>query len=394
MVKLMLEGFGGDRRRQKSAGSHPLGIECYHVNSRYSRGLADIGEFQGTKMLLIFWYCAQAIWVRFRYGVKTFYYVPAPGKKVALYRDWLVMLLCRPFFKTMIFHWHAAGLAKWLEVETPILFRTLTYRLARPVDLSIVLSQYNFADAQKLLSRRVCIVPVGIPDPCLNFTENILPLRQIRCARRRQLLAGAQGAAGSEIVNVLYVALVSREKGVFDSIEGVALANEKLAAEKSPLRLRLTVIGAVASAAEEKELRALIETRRLQPVVELLGFVSAERKAQALRDADIFCFPTYYLAENQPGNLIEAMAHGLPIVTTRWRSVPEMLPENYPGLVAIRSPEQVAEALIRLAVRDDALVMREIFLRQFTLEKHLAGMAAAIRQAGEIQVRHANLTPV
>ena len=88
------------------------------------------------------------------------------------------------------------------------------------------------------------------------------------------------------------------------------------------------------------------------------------------------------------------MAHGLPIVTTRWRSVPEMLPENYPGLVAIRSPEQVAEALIRLAVRDDALVMREIFLRQFTLEKHLAGMAAAIRQAGEIQVRHANLTPV
>jgi len=383
MVHLMLEGFGGDHRRQKPAAPHPLGIECYHVNARFSRGLEDIGEFQGTKMLLIFWYCMQAIWVRFRYGVKTFYYVPAPGKKVALYRDWLVMLLCRPVFKTMIFHWHAAGLAKWLEVETPIIFRTLTYRLARPVDLSIVLSRYNLADAQKLLSRHISVVPGGRPDPCPDFSETLLPQRQARCAARQKLFAGQPADAGFEIVNVLYLALVSREKGVFDSVEGVALANEKLAAAKSPLRFRLTVMGAFASADEETELLALIETRRLQPTVELLGFVPAERKAAWLRDADIFCFPTYYLAENQPGNLIEALAHGLPIVTTRWRSVPEMLPENYPGLVDIRSPAQVADALIRLAVRDDALPLREIFLRQFTLEKHLAGMAAAIKQAAE-----------
>ena len=50
--------------------------------------------------------------------MKNFYYVPAPGKRVALYRDWLVMLLCRPFFKNIILHWHAAGLAKWLETST------------------------------------------------------------------------------------------------------------------------------------------------------------------------------------------------------------------------------------------------------------------------------------
>src|SRR5277367_6153920 len=31
MVQLMLEGFGGDARKKKSAAPHPLGIECYHV---------------------------------------------------------------------------------------------------------------------------------------------------------------------------------------------------------------------------------------------------------------------------------------------------------------------------------------------------------------------------
>ena len=78
-------------------------------------------------------------------------------------------------------------------------------------------------------------------------------------------------------------------------------------------------------------------------MVQYLGFVSGDQKNQLLREADLFCFPTYYENENQPVNLIEAMAFGLPILTTRWRSLPELFPANYPGLVNVRSPEQIAE---------------------------------------------------
>jgi glycosyltransferase involved in cell wall biosynthesis len=179
------------------------------------------------------------------------------------------------------------------------------------------------------------------------------------------------------MVNVLYVGLVSREKGVFDAIEGVALANEN-----SLLQFRLRVIGGFASSAEEKELGELIQNRGLKNAVnavKILGFVSNELKMQALAGADIFCFPTYYSAENQPGNLTEAMAFGLPIITTRWRSVPEMLPPGYPGLVDPKSPEQIADALRLLAASDFAGPLREIFLRRFMLEQHLAKMAEAFR---------------
>ncbi|HXE41646.1 MAG TPA: glycosyltransferase family 4 protein, partial [Candidatus Baltobacteraceae bacterium] len=182
-----------------------------------------------------------------------------------------------------------------------------------------------------------------------------------------------------EIIHVLFLAHCTREKGAFDAIEGVALANEKLAAEKSPLRFRLMLIGAFASNEEEQELRGLVGQKRFRDVVEILGFVSVERKEQALRDADIFCFPTYYLAENQPGNLIEAMAFGLPIITTRWRSIPEMLPENYPGIVNPKSPGEIAFALQQLATSDVSEQLRGIFQRRFMLEQHLANMAAAIR---------------
>jgi glycosyltransferase involved in cell wall biosynthesis len=381
MVKLMLDGFGGDCRRQKVKSPDGFGIECYHVNARYSKNLEDVGEFQGSKVFLILFYCLQALWCRFRHGVTNLYYVPAPGKAVAVYRDWLVMFICRPFFKIIILHWHAAGLAKWLETCVQIRSRAITYRVFKPVDLSIVLSRYNLADAEKLLSRHIAIVPVGVPGLNTDFAEKILPQRRARIAVRQKILAGEVPPAeeSANIINVLFLAHCTREKGVFDTVAGVALANEKFAAEHSPLQFRLTLVGAFASGDEENELREFIRQRGVQNAVAVLGFVSAERKAQALTDADIFCFPTYYLAENQPGTLIEAMAYGLPIVTTRWRSIPEMLPENYPGLVDPQSPEQVAAALRLVAAGDYTGTLRELFLHRFTLEEHLAGMAAVIR---------------
>jgi len=177
MVQLMLDGFGGDcrdptvrRRRAPQCGAEARSqIECYHVNVRLSKQLEEIGDIRVWKMLLLVWYCLEAIWCRFRYGVTNMYYVPAPGKKSALFRDWLVMALCRPFFKRVVLHWHASGLAKWLETAVQIRSRAITYRYLKQVDLSIVLSAYGRADALKLLPRCTVIVGNGIPDPCPNF---------------------------------------------------------------------------------------------------------------------------------------------------------------------------------------------------------------------------------
>ncbi len=304
-VERLLNGYGGNhrkrRRRESAAPANPFGIECYHVNARYSRTLEDVGEFQGTKIFLILFYCLQAIWCRFRYGVEILYYVPAPGKNFALYRDWLVMLVCRPFFKKVIFHWLAGGMAKWLETTVSIRTRSLTYARMRDADLSIVLSEFNRRDAEKLTPRRVTAVAGGIPDPCPQFDTEILPRRRERIAARNKILSGNFQDADerAKIVNVLFLAHCTREKGAFDAIEGVALANETLAAEKSPLRFRLTLAGAFASDAEEKEMRELADRPDLRSAVEILGFVSTERKGAALREADIFCFPTY-LSRRKP----------------------------------------------------------------------------------------------
>jgi glycosyltransferase involved in cell wall biosynthesis len=387
MVKLMLDGFGGDCRRSGEKANRAFGIECYHVNARFSKSLVDIGEFQGTKMFLILRYCLQAIWCRFRYGTTHFYYVPAPGKAVALYRDWLVMLLCRPFFKRIILHWHAAGLGRWLETSAQIRSRAITYRLFKPVDLSIVLSRYNFADAEKLLSSHVRVVNNGIPDPCPNFAEVVLPRRRARFAARAKLSAGENlsatemTAAGgdAEVIKVLFLANGLREKGLFAAMHGVVIANRRLTSGRRNLRMVLIFAGNFMTEEERDEFDRLLREPEFAGAVQPLGFVSGPEKSRILREADLFCFPTQYLGENQPVSLIEAMAFGLPIVTTRWRSLPEMLPAGYPGLVNGQDPDEIAGALLKMARDEGSETLRQTFLGHFSAEQYLSSLAAAFR---------------
>jgi glycosyltransferase involved in cell wall biosynthesis len=385
MVKLMLDGFGGDqRKRNAKSPTAPYDIKCYHVDVRLSQRLEEIGDMRLGKIFLLFFYCLQAIWCRFRYGLDTFYYVPTPGKTSALYRDWLVMLLCRPFYKRLILHWHAAGLAKWLETCTNIRARGLTFRLMKAVDLSIVLSRYNRADAEKLFPKRIEVVSNGIPDPCPDYENSVLLRRKARLAARQRLFAGeppntaepAKTLGDPLVVRVLYLAHCTREKGAFDAMTGVALANKKLSEQGSPMVLRLTVTGTFVTPDDKAEFNRLMKEHPIAGCVEYAGFVSGAQKEQLLRDADIFCFPTFYPNENQPVNLIEAMAYGLPIVTTRWRSLPELFPAGYTGLVDVRSPEQIATGLIE-SLTEDGEMLRGLFLKNFTLESYLSGLASA-----------------
>ena len=378
MVQLMLEGFGGDARRLPGQPARVAGIQCYHVNARFSRGLQDVGEFQSAKIFLILWYCLQAIYIRFRHGVTNFYYVPAPGKRVALFRDWLIMLLCRPFFKRVILHWHAAGLAKWLETENPINFRTTTYRLFRPINLSIVLSRYNRADAEKLLSTRIAVVNNGIPDPCPDFETVVLPHRLQRFDDRKRLFNHAP-LAEPMVIRALFLAHCTREKGLFASAEAVLRANRLLAGRGLPMRIKLTIAGNFVTDDEREEFKRLHQDSVFAATIEYAGFVSGEKKDQLLRQADLFIFPTQYLGENQPVNLIEAMAFGLPIVTTRWRSLPEMLPPNYPGLVDDQDPDKIAAAILGILEDKSGEIVHRHFTDTFSLDHHLSDLAAALR---------------
>jgi glycosyltransferase involved in cell wall biosynthesis len=401
MVQMMLKGFGGDCRRSPASDEERqarerFGIHCYHVNVRLSKDLENIGDLQVRKLILVFWYCLQAIWCRFRHGIKVLYYIPAPGKWSALFRDWMVMLLCRPFFAHLILHWQAAGLDRWLEMETTMRTRSLTYRSLGDADVSVALSNSNCRGVAKFLPKKTCVVFNAIPDPCPDYAAAIRPRRLARWAARRKQAAGQElsenerAAAGGdpEVFHCFYLALCTREKGLFDAVDAVCAAQRELVAGNSPIRLKLTIAGGFTNAEE----RAEFEERRSDPLareaIRYVGFIKGEQKHALLRDSDVLCFPTYYLGENHPVSTVEALAYGLPVILTRWRSLPEFFPPDYPSIVEPRDVKGLAAALLDRIARDDSDVLRQLFCERYTIERHLDALAAAIRSVDPHRSQH------
>lgn len=82
---------------------------------------------------------------------------------------------------------------------------------------------------------------------------------------------------------------------------------------------------------------------------------------------DAIILPTFYEGEGYPAVIVEAYSHGLPVIATRWRSIPEIVEEDTGILIPPRSSEALAKAMNRLHT-DTALYAK---LKQGVLSKRL-----------------------
>lgn len=335
-------------------------INVFHIDARLSKDIDDIASVGLRKFFLLLSYCMRAIWLRVMKGATHFYYVPAPGLRSAVYRDWIVMLLCRPFYKKTIYHYQAAGVGVWLETKAYPWERWISQFLLGRADLSMVLGDYYHEDAGKLSPKKIITIPNCCSDPCPDYDERIKPKQQAR----------ADALRNEGTFRILYLSLCYREKGLFDLIEAVALVNNHLESSGLAQRVQLDVAGKFYLSKEEAEFNERINHADLigdqGAMVTYHGFADEVKKLELFCQADAFSLPSYYGFEAHPVCLVEAMAHGLPIIATRWRILPELFPENYEGLVDVQSPEQIADKIKQFIGCVDQAGLRNRYLRYFT----------------------------
>lgn len=318
------------------------GFEVTHVNLRLSRSHTDIGGWRPGKVLAILDACCHAVAARFTEGCDTLYYVPAPGKRGALYRDWLVMALCRPFFRRLVLHYHNGGLGDWLATSATALERALTKLLLGHADLAIVLTDSLRTDAEALGARRTAVVPNCIAAPPATARSPAAP------------------------AEILFLGQVSVDKGALDL----------LAAVRELRRRGQPVVAVFAGTVMPEAAPALAQALRDDPgCCRIEGFVGAEAKAALFARSAALALPTRYAHEAQPLVLLEAMAADLPVVATRWRGIPETVPAATP-LVPPGDASALATALATtLITPPPAGVLRRHYESHFTRERHLDALA-------------------
>lgn len=90
--------------------------------------------------------------------------------------------------------------------------------------------------------------------------------------------------------------------------------------------------------------------------VRYLGVVPPGESPQVLRRYDALLLPTYWPGEGYPGIILEAYSAGLPVITTRWQAIPEIVDETSGILVEPHDAEGLYQAMKRLTDADDLYV--------------------------------------
>lgn len=165
-------------------------------------------------------------------------------------------------------------------------------------------------------------------------------LAVVRCGVDTEVLRARSfdGAGGGGPATVLCVGRLVPVKGQRVLLEAVA----ELVRGGRDVRLALVGAGPM-----HEELVAAAQRLGIEDRVELTGPVGHPQVLERIKAADVFCLPSF--AEGVPVVLMEAMALGVPVLTTRVMGIPELVEDGVSGLLsAPGSREELVAGLQRL----------------------------------------------
>lgn len=150
---------------------------------------------------------------------------------------------------------------------------------------------------------------------------------------------------------ILSVARLQEKKGLGDLVDACSILRDR----GSDFRCRIVGQGRLRQALKER-----VAALGLERQVQLLGVLTQDRIVQQYAEADLFVLPCVVGEDgNQDGlpvSIIEALASGLPVVTTAVAGIPEAVDDWVNGrIVPQRAPKALAEAIFGLIEDRDAL---------------------------------------
>jgi glycosyltransferase involved in cell wall biosynthesis len=188
------------------------------------------------------------------------------------------------------------------------------------------------------------------------------------------------GVAGK--LNVASVARIEYCKGLTFAIQAVRKAVD------AGVDIHYRIAG---SGAYESEIRQHAMQLGLAGHVELLGSISEHEVRSLLAQSDVFALPSIGLGEAAPVAVMEAMATGLPVVSSIIGGTPDMITNEVDGfLVAQEDADALAARFIDLAKEPalrakigDAARRRaaQAFCHRANAQKLLAAIESAVRKS-------------
>ncbi len=243
-------------------------------------------------------------------------------------RKFLVAGIARFFGLRTIFHVHGAAFDVFYKGASPRLKERISSTL-RNASLVIALSEEWRGRLEKMEpTARIRVLPN--PVDCDFFERSV----------------GMRGPVPEDGGTLLFLGAFGKRKGVFDL----------LVAMDTVRRSRPAAMLELGGDQEVTAVRDIISERDLSANVKVLGWVRGDEKIAAFGRAHILVLPSYQ--EGLPIAVLEAMAAGLPVVTTPVGGIPGLVQEGVNGLLVEPGDTAALAAAILNLLGDPGLMAR------------------------------------
>jgi len=225
------------------------------------------------------------------------------GSNASLYRESIFIFLAKLFGKKVITHFHAGDVDNYYPFQSKIGQKFIQTALGLS-DSFIAVSQESAKQLRDITqSQNISVITNAIDTSVFNGKKKSLT-----------------DDPGGDAVRLLFVGAVGKLKGEKDLIKALALLRDN----KPNLKISFLGYGA-------ENLKDYCERFEVGNLVEYLGAVPLNERIEFFRRSDIFVLPTY--AEAMPMSVIEAMAAGLPVISTRVGGIPELIEDGVDGIL-------------------------------------------------------------
>lgn len=217
-----------------------------------------------------------------------------PSEYNGFYRYIPYMMMGKIFRKKVIFHIHGGTFDTFYHEQIRVIRDFIKWTLIK-CDIVICLTETWAELFHKIGVKRVEVIRNSISQPDSN------PYNPYS-------------------TSLTYMGYIEQRKGVFDLIEAFKLCDR---AENIVLN--------ICGTGDDEELSKLIKINGLKDRVICHGWVNSEQKDRIYRSTAIFILPSYF--EALPMVLLEAMAYGIPVISTPVGGIPELIEDGVDGLL-------------------------------------------------------------
>jgi glycosyltransferase involved in cell wall biosynthesis len=338
-------------------------VAVTHLDTADRRSLANVGRLDFRNVLLAFMHGAKCLWILLSKRPEVVY-VPISQAWLPFLRDCLFLIPARILGRKVIIHLHGGRFGQFYSETSPVMRVIIRYAIG-DVALAIVLGA-NVANAFDgiLPRKRIRIVPNGIPDAF-----------------------GNQGQVESKRVNeqtpmLLYLGTLAAAKGYLDLLRALPKVRSQIGAP-----IRVVLAGEWYSKHDKDVAHELVKNTDLDKTVQFFGPVGPEEKVDLLRGASVLVLPSEN--EGQPYVILEAMAAGVPVVSTHVACIPETVRDGIDGfLIEPHDVDALGERMSCLILNESlrgrmGRESRQRFLEHFTYERFAERMKAVFRESAQ-----------